>query len=289
MNYTKPFIRRRFAHNVRMEKTKKGNVFVRGFEWGRSALGVLSRNRYTTLAGTLVFFLILSIVPFLFWLSLLFGTAGIQTEVILELELFGWAKDFLLFLKENAEGATAGVSVLFLATTLWSSSSFFYHLRRSGEIIYGYNRVKNGWRVRVSAFLVTLCILLYFVVTGSALIGAIIVSRYLQPYIAYPVLYSLVLVAGFFAAWILNGYICPYRSSPSDTVLGSFYTAIAWLLTSAIFSVYLRFTNTERLYGALSTVVVFLIWLYWLMICFTSGVIYNCRRMELSGKEHKKL
>jgi len=146
---------------------------------------VLSRNRYTTLAGTLVFFLILSIVPFLFWLTLLFGTAGIQTEGILELDLFGWAKDFLLFLKENAEGATAGVSVLFLATTLWSSSSFFYHLRRSGEIIYGYNRVKNGWRVRVSAFLVTLCILLYFVVTGSALIGAIIVSRYLQPYIAW--------------------------------------------------------------------------------------------------------
>lgn len=270
-----------------MEGVKKENLFVRGYRWGKSALRVLSRNRYTTLAGTLVFFLILSVVPFLFWLTLLFGTAGIQTEAILELELFGWASDLLLFLKENAEGATTGVSVLFLATTLWSSSSFFYHLRRSGEIIYGYNRAKNGWRVRASAFLVTFCVLLYFVLAGSALIGAIIVSRYLEPFIAYPVLYSLVLVTGFFAAWILNGYICPYRSTPADTVLGSLYTAIAWLAASAIFSVYLKFANTERLYGALSTVVVFLIWLYWLMICFTSGVIYNCRRMELRNKEHK--
>ncbi len=272
-----------------MESVKKDSVFLRGYRKGKEALGVLSKNRYTTLAGTLVFFLILSVVPFLFWLTLLFGTAGIQTEVILELELFGWASDLLLFFKENAEGATAGVSVLFLATTLWSCSSFFYHLRRSGEIIYGYNRVKHGWKVRISAFLVTLCVLLYFVLAGSALIGAIVVSRYLEAYIAYPVLYSLVLVVGFFAAWILNGYICPYRASPTDTVLGSLYTAIAWLAASAIFSVYLRFANAERLYGALSTAVVFLIWLYWLMICFTSGVIYNSRRMELSGREHKKL
>ncbi len=279
----------KIAHNAGMESVKKESVFLRGYRKGKEALGVLSKNRYTTLAGTLVFFLILSVVPFLFWLTLLFGTAGIQTEVILELELFGWASDLLLFFKENAEGATAGVSVLFLATTLWSCSSFFYHLRRSGEIIYGYNRVKHGWKVRISAFLVTLCVLLYFVLAGTALIGAIIVSRYLEPYIAYPVLYSLVLVAGFFAAWILNGYICPYRASPTDTVLGSLYTAIAWLAASAIFSVYLRFANAERLYGALSTAVVFLIWLYWLMICFTSGVIYNSRRMELSGREHKKL
>lgn len=272
-----------------MERAGKENIFVRGYRKCKSAVSVLSRNRFTTLAGTLVFFLILSIVPFLFWLTLFFGTAGIPTEVILELELFGWASDLLLFLKENAEGATTGISVLFLATTLWSCSSFFYHLRRSGEIIYGYNRIKNGWRVRVSAFLVTLCVLLYFILTGSALIGAIIVSRYLQPYIAYPVVYSLVLVAGFFAAWILNGYICPYRCPPADTVLGSLFTAIAWFVASAIFSVYLNFANAERLYGALSTVVVFLIWLYWLMICFTSGVIYNSRRMELHGKEHKTL
>ncbi|MDE5896368.1 MAG: YihY/virulence factor BrkB family protein, partial [Clostridia bacterium] len=272
-----------------MERVKKQNPLVKGYQWGKRAIGTLSRNRYTTLAGTLVFFLILSIVPFLFWLTLLFGSAGVPTEVILELELFGWASDLLLFLKQNAEGATAGVSVLLLATTLWSSSSFFYHLRRSGEIIYGYNREKNGWKVRLSAFAVTFCVLLYFLVAGGVLIGAIIVSRYLRPWLAYPVTYLLVLVAGFFAAWILNGYICPYRAAPADTVLGSLFTAIAWLVASAAFSVYLKFVNTERLYGALSTVVVFLLWLYWRMICFTAGVIYNRYRMETKGMEHKKL
>ena len=280
---------RETAQDIGVEKSKKQNPIVTAYDRCRRALETLSRNRYTTLAGTLVFFLILSIVPFFFWLTLIFGSAGIPTEAILELELFDWASDLLLFLKQNAEGATTGVSVLFLATTLWSSSGFFYHLRRSGEIIYCYTREKKGWKVRLSAFLFTFCVLLFFVVAGGTVVGAVIVGRYLNPLISYPVIYSLVLVFGFFAAWILNAYICPYRAAPSDTVFGSLYTAIAWLVASAAFAVYLRFANTARLYGALSTVVVFLLWLYWLMICFTAGVIYNRYRMRTKELRHKHL
>ncbi len=210
-------------------------------------------------------------------------------DEILEMELFGWAKDLLVFLRDNAEGATAGAGVLFLATTLWSSTGFFYHLRRSGEIIYRYSRKKVGWKVRFAALAFTFCILLFFLVAGAVLVGANLLTRSLPKWISYPVVYSLVLVAGFFAAWLLNGYVCPYRTSPAQTVLGSVYTALAWFAASAAFAVYLNFSDQERLYGALSLVIVFLLWLYWMMICFTSGMIYNAHRMERQGLEHKKL
>ena len=280
---------KRKGHTIGVEKAKEKNFIVRGWETLRRAFRTLSRHHYTTVAGTLVFFLILSVVPFLFWLLLLFGKTGVQTDEILNLGLFDWAKDLLLFVKNNAEGATAGASVLFLATTLWSCSGFFYHLRRSGEILYGYRREKHGWKVRISALAITFCVLLFFAAAGGALIGAIVVCKFLNPFIGYPVVYALVLVVGFFAAWILNAYICPYRARPSDTVLGSFFTAVAWLVASALFTVYLQFTNQARLYGALSVVVVFLLWLYWLMICFTAGVIYNSYRMGRAGLAHKRL
>ena len=47
-----------------------------------------------------------------------------------------------------------------------------------------------------------------------------------------------------------------------------------------MFSVYLSFGNKEKLYGALALVIVFLLWLYWLMICFVAGVIFNKQKTK---------
>lgn len=283
------------AHTMRsMEQAKKGrvqkeNAFVRIWNRGRAAYGALAQNKYTTIAGTLVFFLIMSLVPLLFWTSLLFGKSGALVGELLELELFDWAADFIIFLQNNAQGATAGAGILFLATTLWSSTGFFYHLRKSGEIIYAAHRNHHGWKLRLSAVIVTFLVLVFFVAGGAVILGANLLLRGFPPYVYYPVVYSLVFVFGFFAAWVLNGYVCPYRVSPNDTVLGSLYTAIAWLIASAAFSVYLNFTDQERLYGALSLVIIFLLWLYWMMICFTAGVIYNRYQLPYAVLEHKKL
>ncbi len=259
------------------------------WEKARRAYRVLAEQKYTTIAGTLVFFLVTSIVPFLFWLTLLFGRAGAAGEQILDLGLFGWAKDLLIFLRANAEGASRGASIFFLATTLWSSSGFFYHLRRSGEIVYGGECHKHGWKVRVSAIALTFVILVFFAVAGAVMFSAVFLLRKYSPWIFYPLVYTLLLLLGFFAAWILNAYVCPYRVSPAETVHGSLLTAALWLAASALFAVYLRFASAEKLYGALSLVVVFLLWLYWMMICLTVGVIYNRKRMEARGRKEKRL
>ncbi len=261
---------------------------MRTIERGRRSLSVLAEHKYTTIAGTLVFFLIMSFVPLAFWLTLLFGGLGLDTDEILSLELFGWAADLLVFVRDNAEGATSGAGIFLLATTLWSSTGFFYHLRRSGEIIYGYRRAKKGWRLRLSAVVLTFLILLFLGGVGALLVGVIWMARFLTVWLFYPVVYSLILSVGFFTAWILNAYICPYHAKPSDTATGSILTAIAWMIASIAFSVYLNLGNKEQLYGALTTVIVFLLWLYWMMICFTAGVVYNCRRMEVKKMRHKK-
>ena len=112
----------------------------------------------------------------------------------------------------------------------------------------------------------------------------------LVPYlVALPLGYALVLALGFFAAWILNAYVCPYRCRPSEIAMGSFFTAIAWLVASAAFSVYLAFGDKQKLYGTMALFVVFLIWLYWMMICFTAGVVFNRERMQTRKMEHKVL
>lgn len=254
----------------------------------KRAYQTLAYHHYSTVAGTLVFFLILSLVPFVFWLTLLFGSSFLEVP-LQSSGLFGWAEELLSFLRENASYAGGGVSLVFLATTLWSSSAFFYHLRKSGEMLYETRRTKHGWKVRLSAILLTLAVLLFFAAAGSLLFAAGVLARFLSPWISYPAFYALLLALGFFGAWILNAYVCPYRLKPSETALGSFFTALLWLAASAVFSVYLHFGNKQRLYGALAFLFVFLLWLYWMMLCFVAGVIFNRARLGSRQLERKKL
>ncbi len=241
----------------------------------------LAAHKYTTVAGALAFFLFGSVMPFLFWLTLLFGRIT-AAEEIARLSIFGWAKEFLLSMQSNAEGAGEGAGILFLVTTLWSSSAFFYHLRRSGELVYDAPH-RHGWKVRLGALIMTFAVLLYLAGAGAALVTVAVVVRNLTPLLRFPIIYSALFLLGFFAAWLLNIYVCPYRARASRMAGGSLLTALLWLFAAAAFSVYLRFSDRERLYGALSLVVVFNLFLYWMSICYVTGMVYTRRCMQRAG------
>lgn len=249
----------------------------------RRAVSVLAQHRVTTIAGALVFFLALSIAPFVFWLTLLFGKTASAGEALLTLAPYEWAQELASSLRENAEAASEGAGILFLLTTLWSSTSFFYHLRKSGEILYGYRRTARGWRVRLSALAVTLGVLLFFAGAGCVAFAGAVAVRVLPPVLGYPALFALLFLLGFFAAWILNAYVCPFRTRPAETIPGSLVTAALWLAASLAFAVYLRFSSGGKLYGALALVTVLLLFLYWMMICFTAGAVFNRCRLRRSA------
>ena len=270
-----------------MEKTGRGSALSRAWYGGRRAYAHLADKKFTTIAGTLVFFLVLSLVPLLFFLTLIFG-GSISAEQLFELELFDWAKGLIGYLNTHAEGAGAGAGVLFLATTFWSATGFFYHLRRSGEIICGIARGKQGWRLRISAIAFALISILCLAFSGSVVIGANLMTRSLAPWRSFLIVYSVVMVFGFFGAWLLNAYACPYRVTPAQTAAGSALTAVSWIIASVVFRVYLGFASPEKLYGALSAAIVFLLYLYWLMICFTAGMVYNFRHLNTKYYPRKR-
>ena len=112
-----------------------------------------SDKRFSTIAGTLVYFLLMSIAPFSLWLTLVFGNVSINVERIMSHELFENVSPFLHYLKSSAEGAASGAGIILLVTTLYSSTNFFYHFRRSGEIIYNSSRVKGGIKLRLVSLL----------------------------------------------------------------------------------------------------------------------------------------
>ncbi|MBQ7924489.1 MAG: YihY/virulence factor BrkB family protein [Clostridia bacterium] len=266
-----------------MERVKKAYLFI------REKYRVLVRKKYTTVAGTLVFFFIMSIVPLSFWLTLLIGKLPIDTDSVLQLPVFESVKNIFTFVQQEAKTATTSVSVVLIVSTLYSSTNLFYQMRRSGEIIYDYHRLRPGIRVRVGALALTFIIMLMFIIFLAVFaLGTFLFSRFFTSFWERIADYSLLLVLAFALVWLLNMYICPYKTPMRKFLLGTILTVSAWVVAVAGFSVYLKITNMDKLYGALTTIIVFLLWLYVLMICFIAGVIFNSENINAERKKEAR-
>ncbi|MBQ9714664.1 MAG: YihY/virulence factor BrkB family protein [Clostridia bacterium] len=258
------------------------------YRYAKEKYELLHLKKYTTLAGTLVFFLVTSIVPLTFWLTLLIGKLPIDIERFINLTVFDSVKDVLHFVQKEALDATAGVSVVLLLTTLYSSTNLFYQMRRSGEIIYNVHRKRQGIKMRLGAFVLFLCIMLLalsFVLTSA--LGTFLLSRIISRFWSNVVDYVLLIVLAFLLTLLLNVYVCPYKIQIKNFFRGAAFTVAFWLISVIGFSIYLRFGNLGKLYGALSTIIVFLLWLYVLMIGFIVGVIFNSERITKDRKRKR--
>lgn len=230
--------------------------------------------------------MLMSITPFLLWLTLVCG--NVDVERLLSNELFESVSPFLRYLKSSAESAASGAGIVLLVTSLYSSTNFFYHLRRSGEIIYDSKRLKNGLRLRLASLaLIFAAIILLAVLTAFLVTGSWILEEYLNPVISDLIIYSFITAVAFWVAVILNLFACPYKLRVGEVVPGALLTTALWLLSVVGFTVYMQFATPEKLYGKIAFLIIFLLWCYILMSSFVIGVIYN--GMFKSAKEYKTL
>ena len=245
-----------------------------------------SDKRFSTIAGTLVYFLLMSIAPFILWLTLVCG--NINIEKFLSNDLFAAVSPFLRYLKSSAESAASGAGIILLVTSLYSSTNFFYHLRRSGEIIYSSPRVKGGIKLRIASLLLIFsAFLIAAVLAAMSVMGSWLLDLVLPFYLADIITYSVITAAAFTAALILNIFACPYKLKASEAIPGSLLTTGLWLIFIVGFNIYTFFANPEKLYGKIAAIIIFLLWCYIMMSSFVIGIIYN--GMFKSKREYKKM
>ncbi len=251
-------------------------------------LRLLGEKKCTTLAGTLVFFLLMSMVPMLFWATLLLGKFSFDVADTLVLPGMSEVGGLLDYVRVEAQNATSGASVFLLITSLYSATNLFYQMRKSGEIIYQTSVRGQGLKTRFGAVVLLFLVLSLVILTVLAFsIVSFFLSRLLDGGWELIVRYALLITLAFLLVLFLNLYVCPYTVSAKRFVLGSALTVVAWAVAIVGFGFYLKIGNLTRLYGALSAVIVFLLWLYVLTVCFVAGVIFNSRRVLSVGSSKK--
>ncbi len=243
-----------------------------------------SDKRYSTIAGTLVYFLLMSIAPFMLWLTLLLG--NVDLESIISHSVFEAVRPLLEYLQKSAQNAAGGAGAVLLLTSLYSSTNFFYHLRRSGEIIYDSESTKGGLKLRLSsAVIVVAVILCTAIIAALFFIGNYMFSRFLPYWLNELFQIALIGLTSFFGAVLLNMFACPYKLRFGLAAGGSLLTTMLWILFAEGFTIYLRYAGPSQLYGAVAAIIVFLLWCYLMTNSLVIGMIYN--GLNLSDKRLK--
>ncbi len=252
------------------------------YETVKQTVKYYTDKRFSTIAGTLVYFLLMSITPFMLWLTLVMG--NIDVSRFLNHRLLEGASPILRYLKSSAESAadgagvsgTGGISIIFLATSLYSSTNFFYHLRRSGEIIYEASDTKSGLRLRLMSIgLICAAIISIALVAAVSVIGTAFTEKFLPVWLSNSISLIFITALMFGTAVILNIFACPQKLKLANAAVGSLLTTALWLIIGAGFGVYLKFASPEKLYGKIASLIVFLLWCYVMMCCFVVGMINN--------------
>lgn len=250
---------------------------------------ILREKRLTTVAGSWVFFFLLSVVPLIFLMITAFGVFGVEISMSLVDSLPESLRLAGKTLVETATNASKGFTVFFIVTVVASITSLLNQMSKDGDCIYGAkSKKKRGIMRRVWAlfalvimFLVFLACALFFSFGNVLFKNSFVVGG---PNIYITVLiFSLAIIFIYAIILLLNKFICPVKLRLSISVIGGLISLAVMVLGTIGFILYLKFFNAyNAFYGSLATVVVFLLWSYIIMLGLALGNIVN---MQIFKKE----
>jgi membrane protein len=277
---------------------------------GRSWWDVLKRtvrefrqDNLTDWAAALTYYGVLAIFPALLALvSLLglFGTSATQSLIAhLGSVAPGAAKQIVTTAIQNLQRNqdAAGMAFVFgLAIALWSASGYVAGFMRASNTIYDIGEGRPIWKtapVRMGVTFVMLVLLavsaLAVVLTGGlaqrvgGLLGLGSTAVTVWDIAKWPVL---LLVVSFMFAILY--WASPNVKQPGFRWLspGGIFAVLVWVIASAAFAFYVaNFSSYNKTYGAMASVIIFLVWLWISNIAVLLGAELNAelergRRIE---------
>ncbi len=264
--------------------------------WG----GVLKRtvrefkaDNLTDLAAALTYYGVLAIFPMLIVIVSVLGLIGTSATQPLLQNLGavapGEAKTIFQHAITNIQSHQGTAGVLFivgLVVALWSASGYVAAFMRASNVVWDVPEGRPIYKtipIRLAVTLITVILLtlsaLAVVLTGSLagkvgnLVGVGSTAVQIWDIAKWPVM--LLIISGILA---ILYYAAPNVRQPGFAWVspGSVLAVVLWIIVSALFALYVaNFSSYNKTYGALASVVVFLIWLWLTNIAILLGAEFN--------------
>ena len=246
-------------------------------------------NTLSVHAAHVVFFVMVSFFPFvMFFFTLLRYTPLTEENIILLLEavvpegIRGVLEAWIREAYHQSSGTILSITVI---TTLWSGSKGFMGITYGLDKIYQVKNQRNWVVNRLSSLLYTLAfagilmLSLIVLVYGNKILLAVdsFFSIEAPLFIGIFSLRSILGFGIFFLFFLLLYMFIPDRkANAKEEVPGALFTAVLWILFSYLFSVYVDyFSNFSSVYGSLTYIVLFMLWMYICVDILFFGALIN--------------
>ena len=236
----------------------------------------LKQKNYSTLSGAISFFLVVNGGSLIFLLIIIFEYLNFDTRS-LTLTEDSFLKTILTYFESNKSIIPTKYYYLIIITSIWSSSTLFFHLIKSGELLYDVERKKSTLLTRI------ISIFFVFVFIGIMLTSVILLmlGTYFfkninkNVYIIYLDLVMTVLIPIIINIFFML-FIPPVSVKISQIKKGSKFTITFWFLTSVLFRIFLYFfSNYKAIYGAIAFCIISMIYVYLLVNGLVIGLYIN--------------
>ncbi len=259
---------------------------------------IIQKPVMSILPGQLAFSFVLTIIPMLVLVVIIASTFSISISSITEFikDTFPSAVGNLLLPLLKGRGFDFSIMV-FLLTGFWLASGGANSVITASDIIYGIEPQKFVPK-RIKAFVMTfiLIILIMFMFLVPAFGDTIfrLISN-LKPFqnfsgeiliVYYLLKYPLSFLLIYFNLKLIYT-IAPNKEIKSKTVTtGAVFTTVMWMVITQFYSYWVgNIAHYDIIYGSISSIIILLIWMYFLAYIFVIGLVLNagidCEKKEI--------
>ncbi len=248
----------------------------------------LKDDKVSECAAECAYFTILAFIPFIIFLISLIQYFNLDESSITFFvrEVFpANMRELIYNIIDEAHSKTLGTISIAIIITLWSAGKGFYSICKGLRNIYNIEENKPNLLIRLEGTIYTLIfiILVFFLLIIRVFGNSIYILISSKFEVAGNIIsYILRLRTIFFVLALFVLFLLIYRFVPrhkmgmKTQIVGAAFTAIAWYITSWVFSVYVDvFKGFSNTYGSLTTIILIMMWVYTCMYIILVGAEIN--------------
>lgn len=254
----------------------------------KKVMGIVNSHHTGAYAAQAAYFFVLCMIPIILLLMTLVQFTPLTREDVLQsvLQIFpSTVTGLIQSIVYQAYGQSGTIIPITILAALWSAGKGVLSVTSGLNCIYESTETRNYVYLRIRAsfytiiFIIAIVLSLILSVFGNS-ISVVLnehvpVLRHVTAFVIQIRTFLTIVVLTFF--WDLVYRFLPNRKNQRKTTLkkqlpGALFTACGWQLISFVFSVYLDiFTGFSSMYGSLTTIILFMLWLYMCMYVILLG------------------
>ncbi len=232
----------------------------------------IKEANFSTLSGSLCFFLIMNGGAYIFLFASITGYFINYSELINRLNINTDVKNLLIYLFSNASNMR--VNIFLIIFSIYSSSSLYYHFLSVCQILLD-RKIDYKFNKRISSIIISL--LLMLIISSS-----IIILSFLPLFFSNRLIYSYIIFILFIILFIYIANVIALQSFSFKKLKKGFLFSFLYVIVFSIgFVIFITlFSNFKAIYGCFSALIIFLFYLYMIINGILIGIRLNWKNIE---------